>query len=69
MLVLEVMVVSRLNGILMEFMECLNEDAKKKKDTFFTSGSRAIQIATTSNLLDTQYEFYGFSDDVRETIN
>ena len=39
----------------MEFMECLNEDAKKKKkDTFCTSRGRAIQIATGSNLLDTK---------------
>ena len=35
MLVLEVMVISRLkilNGISMEFMECLYEDAKQKKE-------------------------------------
>ena len=37
----------------MEFiMECLNEVAKKKKDTFCTSEGRAIQIAVGSNLLD-----------------
>ena len=52
----------------MEFMECLNKNAKKK-DTFCTSGGRAVQIATGSNLLDTKYEFYGFIDDLRDTIN
>ena len=43
MLVLEVMVISRLeilNGISMEFMECLNEDVKKRKDIFCTLGIR-----------------------------
>ena len=69
MLVSKVMVISRLNGISIEFMECLNKDAKKKKNTFSTSDSRAVQIATGSNLLDTKYEFYGFSDNLRDTIN
>ena len=72
MLVLEVMVIKILNGISMEFMECLNEGAKKKKKKkghFLYIGDRAIQIATGSNLLDTKYEFYGFNDDLRETIN
>ena len=51
-------------------MECLNENAKKKKKTFcMTLGGRAIQINTGSDLLDTKYEFYAFSDDLRETIN
>ena len=49
----------------MEFMECLNEDAKKK---MYIEG-RAVLIATNSNLLDTKYEFYGFNDDLRNTIN
>ena len=38
MLVSEVMVISRvkiLNGIIMEFMECPNEDTKKKKKGHF----------------------------------
>ena len=45
MLISDVMVISRLkilNSISMEFMECLNEDAKKKKGTFCTSGGRAV---------------------------
>ena len=50
-------------------MEYLNENAKKKKDTFCTLGCRAIQIATGSNLLDIKYEFPGFNDNLRETIN
>ena len=44
----------------MEFMECLNEDMKKKKGYFLYIGGRAILIATGSNLFDTKYEFYGF---------
>ena len=46
----------------------INEDVKKKRDTFCTSGGRGVQIATGSNLFDTKYEFYRFNDDVRETI-
>ena len=45
MVVSEVIVISRLkilNGISMEFMECLNEDVKKKKDTFCTLGVMAF---------------------------
>ena len=42
---------------------------RRKEDTFCTSGGRAIQIATGSNLLDTKYELYEFSDDLRDTIN
>ena len=33
----------------------------RKKATFCTSG-RAVLIATSSNLLDTKYKFYGFND-------
>ena len=51
----------------MEFMGCLNEDAKKKKDTFCISGGRAVQITVGSNLVDTKYMFYGFNDDL-ETL-
>ena len=29
----------------------------------------AVLIATGANLLDTKYEFYGFNDDLRGTIN
>ena len=51
-------------------MACLNKDTKKKKkDTFCTSASRAVQITSGSNLLDIKYEFYGFNDDLRGTIN
>ena len=57
-----------LHGISMEFMECLNNIAKKK-DTFYTMGGRAVQMATGSNLLDTKYKFYGFNEYLRETIN
>ena len=67
------MVISRLkilNGISMEFMECLNEDAKKeKKGHFLYIGGRAVQITTSSNLLNTKYKFNKFNDDLRETIN
>ena len=53
----------------MEFMECLKEDAKKKKGYFLYIGGRANLIATGANLLDTKHEFYGFNDDLRDTIN
>ena len=51
----------------MEFMECLNEDAKKK--TLLYIGGRAVLIVTGAKLLDTKYEFCGFNDDLRGTIN
>ena len=41
----------------MEFMECLNKDAKKTKGHFLYIRDRAILIATSANLLDTKYEF------------
>ena len=49
----------------MKFMECLKEDVKKKKDTFCTSGVEPFKslLAPTS-----KYKFYGFIDDLRETI-
>ena len=43
----------------MEFMECLNEDAKKKKDTFCMHMGVG---PTGSNLLDTKCKFYGFKE-------
>ena len=58
-----------LNGIAMEFMECLNEDAQKKNEHFLCIGDRTILITNGFNLLDTKYEFYGFNDDLRDTIN
>ena len=36
----------------MEFMECLNEDAKKKKGHFLYIEGKAILIGIGSNLLD-----------------
>ena len=51
-------------------MECLNEDAKKKKKWHVLYiGGRAVLIDTGANLLDTKYKFYGFNDDLRGTIN
>ena len=44
---------------------------RKKKEKMMLSvhwGYRAILIATSSNLLDTKYEFYEFNDDLRDTI-
>ena len=50
-------------------MECFNKDAyRRKKDTFDVHWGRAIQIATCSNLFDAKCEFYGFNDDLRDTI-
>ena len=60
------------NGISMEFMEYLDEDAQKKKEEktmFAVHQGRAVLIATVANLLDTKYKLYGFSDDQRDTIN
>ena len=56
-----------LNGVCMKFIECLNKDAKKKYFLFIRS--RAVLIATCAKLLNTQYKFYGFNDDLRDTIN
>ena len=53
----------------MEFKECLNKDANKKKGHFLCIGGKAVLIATGANLLDTKHEFYGFNDDLRDTIN
>ena len=58
-----------LNGISVEFMECLNENTKKKKGHFLYIGGRAILFTTGSNLLDTKYKFYGLNDDLQDTIN
>ena len=48
----------------MEFMECLNKDAKKKKGHFLYIVGKAILIATVAKLLGTKYEFYGFNNDL-----
>ena len=42
---------------------------RKKKGHFLYIGGRAILIATGANLLDTKYGFYGFNDDLKDTIN
>ena len=42
---------------------------RRKKDTFCTSGVRVVLIATGANLLDTKYEFYGFNNNLKDTIN
>ena len=48
-------------------MEYLEEDAKKEGHLLYIRG-RAVLMATGSNFLDTKYEFYGFNDDLRDTI-
>ena len=53
----------------MKFMECLNEDVYKEKGHFLYITGRAVLITTGTNLLNTKYEFYGFNDDLRDTIN
>ena len=53
----------------MEYKECLNEDAKKKKGHFVYIRGRAVLIDTGAKLLDTWYEFYGVNDDLIEAIN
>ena len=42
---------------------------RRKKGHFLTVGGRAVLIATGANFLDTKYEFYGFNDDLKDTIN
>ena len=57
-------------SISVEWMECLNVDAKKKeKDISCITGSRDNQIATSAKLVDITHECYGFSGDLIETIN
>ena len=41
---------------------------KRKKGCFLYIGGRAILITTGTKLLDTKYVFYGFNDDLIETI-
>ena len=50
-------------------MECLNDDAKKNKGHFLYIVGRDILITTGANLFDTKYRFYGFNDDLRDTID
>ena len=42
---------------------------EEKKGHFLYIGGRAVLIPTGANLLDTKYEFYGFNDDLKDTIN
>ena len=42
---------------------------KKEKGHFLYIRGRAILITINANFLDTKYKFYGFSDDLRDTIN
>ena len=41
---------------------------RRKKGHFLYFGGRAVLIATGANLFDTKYEFYGFNDDLKDTI-
>ena len=50
-------------------MECLNEDAKKKKGQIPYITGRDDQIATSANLLDFTEESCGFNADLIEAIN
>ena len=54
------------NGISMEFIEYLNEDAKKKKKTL--SVYQGHYNRYWSHLLYTKYEFYGFNNDLSDRI-
>ena len=52
---------------LVECMECLNEYAQKKKKK---QKKKENIIVTSTKLLDTEYEFYGFNDNITiEIIN
>ena len=67
------MVNSMLNKYSMAFLwnlwNVLTRMRRRKKGHFLHIGSRAVLIATGANLLDTKYEFYGFNDDLKDTIN
>ena len=41
----------------------------RKNGHFLYIGGWAVLIATGANLLDTKYEYYGFNDDLKDTIN
>ena len=54
----------------MEYMECLNEDAqKKKKGQILYNTGRDDQITTSVKLLDIMHKSYGFSADLIEATN
>ena len=74
MLVLNMMVkcmLKILNGILWNPWNVLTRMCrrKKKKWHFLYIGGRAVLITTVTKLLDTKNVFYGFNDDLIETIN
>ena len=72
MLVSDFMVNSMLKifkGISVECMECLNQDAKKKKGQILYIAGRDDQIAKSATLLDIIHKSYGFSTDLIDTIN
>ena len=61
-----------LKGIFVKSLESLDkkkEERKKENDSFCTSLSRDDQIPTCTKLVNINYQFYGFSDDIIETIN
>ena len=41
----------------------------RKKKTLSVHWGRAILINTSANLVDIKYEFYGFKDDLKDTID
>ena len=48
---------------------CIKERKKEENDSFCQMGGGDDSIATSTKLLNIKYKFYGFSADVRETIN
>ena len=42
---------------------------RRKKGHFLYIRGRAVLIITSTKLLDTKYAFYGFNDDLIETIS
>ena len=57
-----------LKGIFVEYMECLNNDTKKKGQILYRVG-RDVQITTNAKLHDIMHESYGFSADLIQAIN
>ena len=53
----------------MEFMECFNEDAKKKKGHFVNIRGGDAKIATDTKSLDSRYAYYVSNGDVIEPIS
>ena len=55
-----------LNGISMNFIECLN--AQKEEWILSIHRGRVVLITTGYYLLDAKYKFYAFNDDLTDTI-